>query len=135
MGVGAEDVLLAEDTARPAHRRDLRVWERNQDKVTAVNRHGERAEGVAKSARQGPRGHKVGVQVLTSLESHVPFLGLQSHCHADMAKGGGHRKAEQRPILPMTTKPRGVAVSVHSGLKSRGSSSVESGETLHTDSS
>lgn len=39
-------------------------------------------------------------------------------------------KAEQRLLSPHDFSPWGVAVSVRSGLKGRGSSCVESGETL-----
>lgn len=46
--VGTKDALLTEAMSGAAHR----VWEKNQDKVTVRN--GERAEGIRKSAGQGP---------------------------------------------------------------------------------
>lgn len=69
--------------------RILGFGKRNQDKVAARN--GERAEGVRKSAGQGPGSHKAGAQALTSLTQvtvHAVTGGVPSSMPTKPLGGG-----------------------------------------------
>lgn len=59
----------------------------------------------SKVSGQGPRGHKAVVQVLTSLESHVPSWASSSPAVQHGSRVVDTGKAEQRLHPPMTTKP------------------------------